>query len=272
VKNPETGMDSRDHQAEVARLLRQQAAVAAFGSFALGENDLGKVLTEAARVCADSLSVPFCKVCRYRAEENDLLVEAGVGWHSGVVGVVVSRADGSSPQGRAFTTGNPVICEDLSEDASFILPSFYAEHGIVSTLDVVIKKKEGQPWGVLEIDNPGKHVYDEHDINFITGFANVLAETVNTSKRNNVLQAALDQMKDMVADRDRLLLEQSILVSEKSILAHELQHRVRNNLHQVYGMLNRYIETHGGEPGEGVDEIAQRVLTLAKVMISEASR
>ena len=177
-----TGEDSRER--DIGRLLRQQAALAAFGSFALGEDDLGKVLTEAARVCAESLEVPFCKVCRYRSEENDLLVEAGVGWKPGVVGGVVSRADKSSPQGRAFTTGEPVICEDLSRDASFLLPSFYAEHGIVSTLDVIIKKKEGQPWGVLEIDNPEWHVYDVHDINFVTGFANVSAEAVNTSKRN----------------------------------------------------------------------------------------
>jgi two-component sensor histidine kinase len=266
LKTPKRGAIDSDHTGEVVRLLRQQAALAAFGSFALGENDLGKVLTEAARVCADSLSIPFCKVCRYRSEENDLLVEAGVGWHSGVVGGVVSRADRSSPQGRAFITGEPVICEDLSRDTSFILPSFYAEHGIVSTLDVVIKTKEGQPWGILEIDNPARHVYDEHDIDFVTGFANILAEAVNTSKRNTVVQVALDQMKDMLADRDRLLTSQTRLLSEKSVLAQELQHRVRNNLQLVYGMLHRRI--NADDPGaekNGVEAIARRVLTLAKV-------
>jgi CheY-like chemotaxis protein/putative methionine-R-sulfoxide reductase with GAF domain len=164
------------------RLRRQQAALAGFGSFALGEGDLGKVLTEAARVCAEGLGVPFCKVCRYRSEENDLLVEAGVGWHQGVIGRVVSRADETSPQGRAFITGKPVICDDLDKDASFVLPAFYAEHGIVSTVDVVIQK-EGRPYGVLEIDSPTQHDYDQHDINFLTGFANVLAEAVATSKQ-----------------------------------------------------------------------------------------
>ena len=258
------GTDTRD--ADIARLLRQQAALATFGSFALGESDLGKVLTEAARVCAESLEVPFCKVCRYRADENDLLVEAGIGWHPGVVGGVVSRADKSAPQGRAFITGKPVICEDLARDASFLLPAFYAQHGIVSTLDVVIRKQEGQPWGVLEIDNPKRHVYDEHDINFVTGFANVLAEAVNTSKRNSVVQAALEQMKDMVADRDRLLAAQERLLSEKSVLAQELQHRVRNNLQLVYGMLNKQIHSPDeGSGTEGISAIARRVMTLAKV-------
>jgi two-component sensor histidine kinase len=247
-------------------LLRQQAALAAFGTFALGESDLGTVLTEAARVCADSFAVPFSKVCRYRSEQNDLLVEAGAGWNPGVIGCVVSRADRSSPQGRAFITGRPVICSNLSKDASFLLPPFYAEHGIVATLDVVIKKKEGQPWGVLEIDNPHQHVYDQHDVNFVTGFANVLAEAVNTSKRNAVVLAALEQMKDMVADRDRLLTAQSQLLTEKSVLAQELQHRVRNNLQLVYGMLSQHAKAAlVGSEKPTVDAIARRVLTLAKV-------
>ena len=44
--------------ARVRKLLRQQAALAGFGSFALRQSDLLAVLTEAARVCADGLSVP----------------------------------------------------------------------------------------------------------------------------------------------------------------------------------------------------------------------
>jgi hypothetical protein len=72
-----------DDGAEVRKLLRQQAAIARFGSFALREDDLQKVLTEVARVCAESLGVPFAKVCRYRAAENDLLIEAGHGWKPG---------------------------------------------------------------------------------------------------------------------------------------------------------------------------------------------
>ena len=255
--------------AEIRRLRRQQAALARFGSFALGERDLGKVLTEAARVCAEGLEVPFCKVCRYRPEENDLLVEAGVGWHQGVIGHVVSRADESSPQGRSFTTGEPVICGNLSQDATFVLPAFYAEHGIISTVDVVIKK-EGQPYGVLEIDSPVQHDYDQHDIDFLTGFANVLAEAVATSKRNALLQAAVDQMRDMVADRDRLLAaknivlhEKNALLAEKAVLAQELQHRVRNNLQLVYGMLSKQLLDGAGK--DGIAAIARRVMTLAQV-------
>jgi GAF domain-containing protein len=171
-----------DENAEkVRKLLCQQKAIASFGSYALRESDLLQVLTEAARVCAEGLSVPFSKVCQYREAEYDLLIVAGHGWQEGVVGFVC-RADDSSPQGRAFITGEPSICDDLRKDNVFVLPSFYAEHGIISTIDVLIKGN-GQPYGVLEIDNDEQHDYDQHDIDFLTSFANVLAEAVATSAR-----------------------------------------------------------------------------------------
>jgi two-component sensor histidine kinase len=248
-----------ENATQVRKLLRQQAAVAHFGSFALRESDVLAVLTEAARVCAECLSVPFSKVCRYREEENDLLIEAGYGWHAGVIGNVVSRADVTSPQGRAFITGKPSICNDLRDDNDFKLPSFYAEHGIVSTIDVVIKGSDEQPYGVLEIDNNQQHNYDQHDIDFLTGFANVLAEAVATSARTGVLQSTIERMKVLVEEKDRLL-------EQKKVLAEELQHRVRNNLQLVYGMLSKQLDDTPDTAGKrGIKAISRRVSTLAQV-------
>jgi two-component sensor histidine kinase len=243
----------------VRNLLRQQAAIAHFGSFALRESDLLNVLTEAARVCAECLSVPYSKVCRYREQENDLLIEAGHGWHKGVIGNVVSRADVTSPQGRAFITGQPSICNDLRDDNDFKLPSFYAEHGIVSTIDVVIKGSDEQPYGVLEIDNNQRHDYDQHDIDFLTGFANVLAEAVATSARTSILQSTIERMQVLVDEKDRLL-------EQKKVLAEELQHRVRNNLQLVYGMLSKQLDDTPDRAGQrGIKAISRRVSTLAQV-------
>lgn len=242
----------------VRKLLRQQAALAGFGSYALRQSDLLKVLAEAAEVCAESLDVPYSKVCRYRRDENDLLIEAGYGWKPGVVGNVVSRADASSPQGRAFSTGQPSICRDLREDNEFVLPAFYAEHGIVSTVDVVIKGAD-EPYGVLEIDNDHQHDYDQHDIDFLTGFANVLAEAVATSARTAVLRSTIAKMTTAVEEKNRLL-------DQKKVLAEELQHRVRNNLQLIHGMLNKQLnDTHDADGRRGLKAIARRVSTLAQV-------
>jgi PAS domain S-box-containing protein len=187
-----------DDADKVRRLRRQQAAIANFGSFALREGDLTKVLAEAARVCAEGLDVRFGKVCRFRRLENDLLIEAGFGWQPGVVGHVVSATDATTPQGRAFSSGQPAICDDLRKDTGFELPAFYGAHGIISTIDVLIKGDE-QPYGVLEVDSDEPHTYDVHDIDFVTAFANVLAEAVSTSVRTATLQSTVGQMQTLVS-------------------------------------------------------------------------
>ena len=188
--------------AKMQELLRQQTAIARFGSFALRELDLTNILTEAVRVCAEGLGVPFSQVCRYRAESKDLVVAAGYGWRDQVIGHVVSRADMSSPQGRAFTTGEPAICYEL--------PPSYAAQGIVSIVDVVIKANDGQPYGILEIGADQPRDYDQHDIHFLNGFASVLAEAVSTAARGAALQVTVDQMKALVGEKDRLLHEKNV--------------------------------------------------------------
>jgi len=244
---------------DIDGLLRQQAALAIFGSFAFQEDDLIKILSEAARICAESMGVQFCKICRYREAENDLLVEAGFGWHAGVVGEVVSRADESSPQGRAFSTGQPVIVRNLEEANGYQPPDFYAEHNIVSTADVLIKARAGTPFGVLEIDSSWQQIYDEHDINFLTGFANVLAEAVATSNRNQLLRETLASIQILVAEKTRLL-------EQRDVLARELQHRVRNNLQLVNGMLAEQLkQTSGVSEQRSMRGIIRRVMTLATV-------
>ena len=188
--------------AKMQKLLRQQTAIARFGSFALRELDLTNILGEAVRVCAEGLGVPFSQVCRYRAENNDLVVAAGYGWRDQVIGHVVSRADMSSPQGRAFTTGEPSICYDL--------PPSYAAHGIVSIVDVIIKANDGQPYGILEIAADQPRDYDQYDIHFLNGFASVLAEAVSTAARGAALKVTVDQMKSLVEEKDRLLHEKNV--------------------------------------------------------------
>ena len=252
-------MNASSTQRHVDRLLRQQASLAQFGSYAFSEPALTKILTEAARVCAEGLGVPFCKICRYRAEQDDLLIEAGWGWHEGVVGRVVSAANESSPQGRAYVTGLPVILGNLQQANDVVLPAFYGQHGIISTIDVIIKSKQGDAYGVLEIDSPVQHTYDRHDIDFLTGFANVLAEAVATANRNDILRQTLREMEALVLEKDKLL-------TERKVLAEELKHRVRNNLQLIQAMLFTRMKIGGGEQEQAsVRAISRRVMTLSEV-------
>jgi len=212
-------MNSRS---EIERLLRQQKALADFGTFAFREDELQIVLTEAARICAQSLDVSFAKICRYRPKENDLLVVAGCGWRD-VVGKVVSSADETSTQGRAFVTGEPVILENVGKNNSYTLPPFYEEHSIASTADVLIQSRKGS-WGVLEVDSTTVREFDQHDIVFLTGFANIIAEAVVTSEKTLAMRDSIDRMTQLIAEKDLLLIERETREKDLRELQSELLH------------------------------------------------
>ena len=275
-----------DTAAQLQKLLRQQAAIARFGSFALRERDLMNILTEAVRVCAEGLSAPFSKVCQYRAEQNDLLIVAGYGWQDGVIGNVVSRADMSSPQGRAFTTGKPSIIGNLQKDAGFDPPPFYAAHGIVSIIDVIIKGIDSQPYGILEIDNDQQHDYDQHDINFLTAFANVLAEAVSTAARGAALQVTVDQMKALVEQKDRLLDEKNVAdvqlrqaqkMEAVGQLTGGIAHDLNNILTVIIGTIDILAEGVADRPelvavAKMIDEAAGRGADLTQRLLAFARK
>jgi ActR/RegA family two-component response regulator len=214
---------------QISRLHRQQAKLARLGTFALGERDLSSLFLEAARASAECLGAPYCAIYRYRPAENDLLVESGLGWREGVIGRVVSRADESSPQGRAFTSRGPVICVDLSEGDMFARPTHHTEHGILSTLDVVIGHDyhpNRLPYGVLELGSPVQHNYDSREIDFMTGVANIIAQAVEADKREAALKFAAERLRDLDEDERTFLGAKNGHLGEKNRLLKRLLDQV----------------------------------------------
>ncbi len=228
---------------DVESLLRQQAALAGFGSFAFREANLSTVFEEAARVCAVSLNTTYCVIYRFGNETAGLVVEAGCGWEAGVVGQASILADESTPAGRAMITGRPIAVGNIQAVNDYRLPAFYAQHGIVSIVDVLIETQTGAPFGVLEVASPLRQLFDQHDINFLTGFANVLAEAVAASQRNPVLDQALARVTSLVQERDQLrFLNKS--------LASEMPAKLRATLRTVNNMLSEQLQQTSDPAGQ----------------------
>ncbi len=181
----------------------QHSITVEFCSFALREVDLPAVLAEAVRVGAEGLQAPFCKVYRYRSAQGDLIREAGFGWHAGVNSHNVLRADASSPEGHAFVTREPVICNATFEPADLDQPELSAPRRSVSTVDVVIGGVDGKPYGVLGASNRAQRSYDQNDAEFLSGIANILAGAIANFERAEVLQQTIKRLEAETVERNQ---------------------------------------------------------------------
>jgi signal transduction histidine kinase len=172
---------------ELEYRLRQQALLAELGRRALSEMPLGALLEEAARLTALGMGTELCKVMEYLPTENRLLVRAGVGWDPGVVGVATVGADLESPAGYALHTGKPVVSNNLRTEQRFRTPALLRSHRIQRAINVILLG-EGKPFGVLEVDSRRDGTFNEHDIDFLQGVANLVGMAIERLRAHEALQ------------------------------------------------------------------------------------
>jgi two-component sensor histidine kinase len=224
--------------------VRQQEILAELGVGALQGPGFDQLLADTARLTAEGLRTEFCKVLEYIPAENRLLVRAGVGWHPGVVGVVSIGADLASPAGFALKTGRPVISNHLENEERFRTPEILVRHGIHRAMNVILQG-DGRPFGVLEVDSRSADEYVENDLAFLQGAANILGMAIERERHERNLQAALERQQFLVK---------------------EMNHRVKNSLALVVGML-RLQARENSEPAfvQQLEDATLRVGAIARV-------
>jgi two-component sensor histidine kinase len=196
--------------------IRQQELLAELGVTALRGTPFEELLNETVRVAAEGLQAEFCKVLEYISSEKRLLMRAGVGWREGLVGVATVGADLASPSGFALRTGDPVISNHLESEERFRTPELLAAHGVRRAINVILQG-DGAPYGVLEVDSRSEGEFTENDFAFLQGAANILGMAIERQRHERGLKAALERQK---------------------VLVKEINHRVKNSLQLVAGLLN----------------------------------
>ena len=224
--------------------LKQQQILSEFGVEALRADDLGELLQRATELCAEGMSAQFCKALEYKPGEDTLLVIAGVGWGPNVVGQAHVGADLASPAGYALKTGQPVISNHLENERRFRTPQLMADHGVRRALNVLIRNRQGD-FGVLEVDDTREGQFDEADIAFMQGFANLLGGAIERQRSEARLQAALDRQE---------------------LLTREMSHRVKNSLATVAGLLSLQARTTENlQARDALADARSRVEAVAQV-------
>jgi two-component sensor histidine kinase/putative methionine-R-sulfoxide reductase with GAF domain len=240
------------------RLLDYQQVLGSFTRMASEPLTRERLLQHAAAQAARATHIKRAKVLRYRPEQGDLLVEAGVGWKPGVVGHATLGIDHRSPPGRSVQTAGPVAVEDLPNDCEYHHSDLLQEHGVVSLLNVPITI-DGRTWGVLEIDTEKPTKFDQIDVEFLGTLANIIGSSIARHE-------AETKASDITAQAARQR-------GEAEIAMRELQHRTKNNLQIIVGLLSiKRRQVDGQEAREVIDSIIGRVeaVALAHDMLSKS--
>jgi two-component sensor histidine kinase len=223
--------------------IRQQEILAELGVSALQGASLAQLLSDAVRLTAQGLDAEFCKVLELLPFENEFLVRAGVGWNPGVVGVAKVSANLDSPAGYALHCGAPVISNHLESETRFRTPEILRRHGVRRAMNVILQG-DGKPYGVLEVDSRSPSEFVEQDIAFLQGAANILGMAIEREREERKLRAALA--------RNEALLK-------------EMNHRVKNSLAIVGGMLRLQAnDAEDAQAGDLLNEASHRVDAIAK--------
>jgi signal transduction histidine kinase/CheY-like chemotaxis protein/PAS domain-containing protein len=182
-------------------LIDQREVLAEFGHIALKTDNLQDILEEACRLVGRGLRVDLAKILELQPGGDTLLVRAGVGWKDGIVGRVTVPVEPRSSESQAINTGEPFVCDDVENEQHFTIPDFLREHGVRSLVNVpILGSGTEPPYGVLQIDSRKPRAFTRTDIDFLRGYANLLASSIKRLTLLPKLEAAIEEKKHLLQE------------------------------------------------------------------------
>jgi len=191
-----------DHMLGAVRVrTSQQAALTALGQRALEGTDLASLMEEAVRLVAHNLDADCAGILKLLPGTEGLRLIAGVGWNEGIVGQATAPLGHSSLAGYTLESDEPLIVNDLQTETRFAVPPTLREHGLRSSLDVVIPG-QGGPFGVLGAHRRRPTRFTPDDVHFLQAIANTLGWTIRHKYAQEQLREA--RILEMVAKNEPL--------------------------------------------------------------------
>jgi PAS domain S-box-containing protein len=178
---------------ELESRARRLEEVARLGRDAMAGASTTELFDRAVRMVSARLGTEYGTVLRYRPEEEDFLLENGVGWdHDTDAGEPVTVGAGSNSQaGYTLGTEAPVVVEEFGAETQFRRPPLLADHGVVSGISVVIGYHE-EPWGVFGAHSTEPRVFTDDDISYVQNVASVLGCAIQRGETEHRLRETTD--------------------------------------------------------------------------------
>ena len=200
----------------------QQNAIATFSQQALRGINVSALMDTAVTLIAETLEVEYVTVLERLPKGETLLLRAGFGWQEGVVGKAIVDTGINSQAGYTLLSKKPVIVENWRSEPRFSEPPLLCNHGVVSSMSVIIpgsslarqgelrngdnnqsspitKHSTSPAFGVLGVYTTQRRTFTQDEINFLQAIANILAEAIARSDQEETLRKQA-QLMDLVND------------------------------------------------------------------------
>jgi two-component sensor histidine kinase len=194
---------------DIEQMVKRQKVLADFGDFALRNEDLDEILTEACRLVGEALGTDLAKVLEIEQNGQCLFMRAGVGWKPGLVGTMRLPMNERSSETYSIKAGKPVVTQNIDKENRSEFPDFLKEHGAVAIVNVPIFLPGGKPYGLLQVDSREPREFGEEDIAFLRTYATILGPVIDRLHKSHSLREALEANQHLLT---------------------ELQHRVKNHI------------------------------------------
>lgn len=246
---PSAKAKPRNSRADTIEVLRQHRRVLIdLGRYAAEAVDFRAFADDAVVRISAALEIEHVKLLRYRADHNDLFMEAGIGWDPGIVGSATFATDLASPVGRAFQIGQPILIENLARATDFRSSEVLRAHGIVSLLNVPILT-DGAVWGIIEVDSTVPRAFSEDTVSFMLGVAALVGLVIRRTDAANAREAT-------VSDAAREVLKRELQLQE-------MQHRVKNNFQIILSMIELRKPSLTPENRDLVNKLSDGIMAMS---------
>ncbi len=163
---------------ELRNRVKQQEALAQLGERALAEPDLERLLNDAVSTVALTLSVDFVKVLELLPGDGELVLRAGFGWRTDLIGTVLTWAGDNTYAHHVLEAGTPVVTADFASETRFVVDQYLKDHHCVSGMSVAIAGRDGRAYGILGVCAGKPRQFGVQETAFLIAVANILAGAI----------------------------------------------------------------------------------------------
>jgi PAS domain S-box-containing protein len=192
---------ARKHVEQELRVrARQQAVVASLGQSALGSINVNTLSNTAVTMVAQTLEFEQCAIWRWSPDDDQLVLETGVGWSADKVGKLTIRVNRDSLAGYTLLAREPVAIgsfHDQSPVTGLLLDHLNEVTGGIG----VIIQGTPQAYRILAVQTTRTCQITRDDVNFVQAVAHIISTAIEhneAEEARSLYQAIVDSSDDAI--------------------------------------------------------------------------